>query len=259
MRLLSQIYFRFLILGFCITVSFLLFAWPAYYQLLIPNNFSRPEALNGNNLSKGTLSLTFDDGPSRRTLELAQYLHNENIQATFFEIGKRISGHEEQLVEINRLGHLIGNHTWTHPDLSHSLFCLWNSNTKEILQTDQKIKSFVDPGRLLFRPPFGRWNHCLMEALHQKSLEQYVGPIVWNIDGQDWECWSHPNRSISKCGYQYLNLINKKGSGIVLMHDSIDQTTDMVKWLIPRLKKQGYKFVRLDDVPDIKNALAQKH
>lgn len=258
MKLFKRITLNSFALLFCIIISLLLFIWPAYYQLLITNNFSRPEALRGYDLSRGILSLTFDDGPSNRTLELAQYLSEENIQATFFEIGKRISGHEAQLIEIKRLGHLIGNHTWTHPDLNHGLFCLWNSNIKEISKTDKKLHPYIDPEYLLFRPPFGRWNHCLMEALNQKSLERYVGPIVWDIDGKDWECWRHPDGSILKCGNQYLDLIDKKGSGIILMHDSIDKTTDMIKWLVPRLKKQGYKFIRLDNVPAIKNALEQK-
>jgi peptidoglycan-N-acetylglucosamine deacetylase len=245
-------------LWFCLLISVLLFVWPGYYQLLIPNNFSRAEALKGSNLPKGTLSFTFDDGPSDRTLELSRYLQGENIQATFFVIGKKIAGHETQLSEVKRLGHLIGNHTWSHPDLNHGLFCSWNSNATEITKTDQKLRAFVTPDKLLFRPPFGRWNHCLLEALRQKPLERYVGPVVWDIDGRDWDCWRHPNGSVRNCGLQYLNLIQQRGTGVVLMHDSIDQTTDMVRWLVPKLKKQGYKFVRLDEVPAIKQAFALK-
>jgi peptidoglycan/xylan/chitin deacetylase (PgdA/CDA1 family) len=159
---------------------------------------------------------------------------------------------------MKKSGHLIGNHTWSHPDLNHGLFCVWNSNTQEIGKTDQSLRSFVDSDRLLFRPPFGRWNHCLMDTLHQTALEHYVGPVVWDIDGRDWECERRPNPSAAQCGQQYLEMIQKKGSGVVLMHDALSQTTDLVKWLIPRLKQSGYRFVRLDDVPSIKQALAQR-
>jgi peptidoglycan-N-acetylglucosamine deacetylase len=246
-------------LWFCILIGFLLFVWPAYYQVLIPINFSRVEALKGTDLPPRTLSLTFDDGPSTGTLELAQYLSKEQILATFFVIGKKIAGHEAQLTEMKRAGHLIGNHTWSHPDFNHGLFCVRNSNAEEISHTNQQLSSFVDEEHLLFHPPFGRWNHCLMDSLHQTSLERYVGPIVWDIDGRDWECERRPNRSTAQCGKQYLDIIQKKRSGVVLMHDALDPTTDLVKWLIPRLKKKGYKFVRLDDVPLVKQALAQKH
>jgi peptidoglycan-N-acetylglucosamine deacetylase len=245
-------------LWFCIFISVLLFVWPAYYQVLLPINFSRIEALKGSDLPKGTLSLTFDDGPALRTLELSRYLHQEHISATFFVIGNKIRGHEAQLSEIKKSGHLIGNHTWSHPDLNHGLFCVWNSNAQEIGKTDQRLRSFVDSDRLLFRPPFGRWNHCLMDTLRQTTLEHYVGPVVWDIDGRDWECERRPNSSAAQCGQQYLEIIQKKGSGVVLMHDALSQTTDLVKWLIPRLKQRGYTFVRLDDVPSIKQALAQR-
>lgn len=112
-----------------------------------------------------TLVLTYDDGPGRsngepgaagpRTLELAEYLHEENSQATFFVIGKHAVLYVDILAELAELGHLVANHAYNHPagDVSG-----WASNDAdhlaEIKCTDEIIKPHVK-GNFFFRSPGG--------------------------------------------------------------------------------------------------------
>ena len=110
-----------------------------------------------------TLVLTYDDGPGQmeaepgvpgpRTLELAKYLHEMNIRATFFVIGKHAILHRDILETLTRLGHLIGNHTYNHPAGDASG---WSGDQvdqiSEIKRTHEIIKPYVAE-KLFFRSP----------------------------------------------------------------------------------------------------------
>ena len=112
-----------------------------------------------------TLVLTYDDGPGQmeaepgvpgpRTLELAKYLHEMNIRATFFVIGKHAESHENILKELAKLGHLIGNHTYSHPAGDQTG---WSGDKvdqiSEIKRTHEIIKPYVAE-KLFFRSPGG--------------------------------------------------------------------------------------------------------
>ena len=71
----------------------------------------------------------------------------------------------------------------------------------------------------------------------------------------DWDCWGK-HISVEKCGALYMNEMNTRKRGIVLMHDIHSNTIDMVKQLVPQLKAQGWKFTTVPEVPSIKRALA---
>jgi peptidoglycan/xylan/chitin deacetylase (PgdA/CDA1 family) len=71
--------------------------------------------LKGFDLPARTLCLTYDDGPGPHTLELGRFLHEEGIRAAFFVIGRVAAEQPEVLARLRAWGHLIGNHTWSHP------------------------------------------------------------------------------------------------------------------------------------------------
>src|SRR3954454_18272526 len=73
--------------------------------------------LKGADLPPKTLCLTYDDGPGPETVDLAHFLFEEEIRATFFVIGRHAEHHEDVLAELRRCGHLLGNHTYSHPGL----------------------------------------------------------------------------------------------------------------------------------------------
>jgi peptidoglycan/xylan/chitin deacetylase (PgdA/CDA1 family) len=106
-----------------------------------------------------TLVLTYDDGPGQieaepevpgpRTLDLAKYLHEMNIPATFFVIGKHAAAYGKVLEELARLGHLVGNHTYSHPSGDPRDASGWPGDQvdqiSEIKRTHEIIKPYVQP------------------------------------------------------------------------------------------------------------------
>jgi len=230
-----------------------------------------------NNLSDKELCLTFDDGPGvpsfignfgPKTLELAQYLQEQEIVATFFMVGKQIIKYPEITKKISDLGHIIGHHTTSHPDLVK----YWNAGCDlipEFAQTEDLIKDYSSNQSIYFRPPHGKWNETISNHVNEqfKTIYNYIGPIGWNIDACDWIYWSRMDfKSATKCAEAYLKVINSKKKGIILMHDSTankkylptkfrklnNKTLDTIKLIVPRLKKDGFKFIGLDKIEFIK-------
>lgn len=215
--------------------------------------------LSGSELPSKTIALTFDDGPGPRTAELADYLASKGIKATFFINGKNAPGRQRQLQAVVDDGHIIGNHTQNHLQLTSLSTAKIIS---EVTQTDDVIKEFQPNGPWLLRAPYGAWNGNTARVTNSTAMSKYVGSIFWNEGGQltstaaaDWDCWGK-HVSIQRCGELYLQEIRKNGKGISLMHDIHSNTIDMVKTIIvPTLLAEGWKFASLPEVPAIARAL----
>jgi peptidoglycan/xylan/chitin deacetylase (PgdA/CDA1 family) len=224
--------------------------------------------ITGTGLPPGTLCLTFDDGPGEtpgvgagpHTLKLAEYLNSQGIPATFFMVGKHAEQFPRLLPAVQRLGHLIANHTYSHPHLPQFV-AAGGDVTAQVVRTDDLIRPFIDGPITFLRPPYGSWSPDIARSLNAtiETAQAHVGPIDWDIDGGDWAFWQSGGTP-EDCAASYLKAIADRGSGIVLMHDSTADM-DIVKWanqacalveiLVPTLRQQGYSFVRLDAVPDV--------
>lgn len=216
------------------------------------------DQLKGTDLEAMTISLTFDDGPSSRTSELVDYLTREDVYSTFFVVGEKAVHNRSVLQKMRAQGHLVGNHSYSHPQLPRSSDARAISEVKD---TDAIIAPYVSGNNFVFRAPYADWSGHLARILNAVGLTKYVGSIVWEVGtrvrgdyGADWECWSL-GLSVADCGQRYLNEIEDKQKGIVLLHDLHSKTVDMVKWMVPRLKEKGFRFVRVDEVPNIANSL----
>ena len=215
--------------------------------------------LSGSELPDHTLALTFDDGPGPRSAELSDYLAAEGIHATFFINGKNVPGRQAALdSEINR-GHIIGNHTQNHLQLTK---LSGPTLISEVTLTDTIIAGVQPNGPWLLRPPFGAWNGATAAVVNGTPMKKYTGSVFWDVGGvltataaADWDCWGK-GVAIDKCGALYMSEMQTRKRGIVLMHDVHNKTVDMVKLIVPQLKAAGWKFAALPDVPSIKRALA---
>lgn len=99
------------------------------------------------------VALTFDDGPnSKYTPMLLEGLRKRNILATFFLVGENIEGNEEILLEMQKDGHLIGNHTWDHVQLDK---ISREKALQEIQKTNNRIYEVTGVYPSYIRPPFG--------------------------------------------------------------------------------------------------------
>jgi peptidoglycan/xylan/chitin deacetylase (PgdA/CDA1 family) len=230
--------------------------------------------IKGSDLPPKVLCLTYDDGPGPHTRELGRYLSEEGISAAFFVVGRHAEGQEDVLRELRDGGHLIGNHTYSHPGLV-TLAKAGGDVVGEITRADAVIRPFVSGDRVLLRPPYGSWREksrpdgpedapiSVVARLLRRSgrLTNYVGPIKWDIVAEDWECWRQ-GVPAEEGARRHLEAVERVGRGIVLMHDSSDnpemvprnRTMPMTRLLVPALRARGYRFVGLDAVPQVRAA-----
>jgi peptidoglycan/xylan/chitin deacetylase (PgdA/CDA1 family) len=223
---------------------------------LRPTDVVYETQLRGADLGSKEIHLTLDDGPGKRTAELATYLQDEGIVATFFINGVNVPGREQALRDIVSRGHLLANHSQNHLLLSRETAA---KVADEIAKTDAIVRRY-QPGRpVYFRAPYAGFNTALVRQLTNYPSPQ-IGPIHWDIgtkitgaSAADWECWSK-GVSVQRCADLYVAEVVAKGRGIVLMHDIHSRSVDMIKLMVPKLRALGYKFVSLEKSPGIVRA-----
>jgi peptidoglycan/xylan/chitin deacetylase (PgdA/CDA1 family) len=223
-------------------------------------------------LRPGEICLTFDDGPgdaepNGKTLAIAEFLAGDGIKATFFVVGQRIDrpGGRDAVAKMRQLGHLIGNHTFTHPDLAELVKEGDERVVREVVQTHKLIREFVADGPLVFRPPFGGWNQTACRAVNSaKEMEYYLGPITCDILCFDWDLGKQRDGTVwnvSNCQGYLISQLRGLGKGVVLLHDGSaekvhtdahgrreQQVYELTKWLVGWLRHENYKFVGLEDL-----------
>lgn len=176
------------------------------------------------------IALTFDDGPSKKyTPVLLDGLRKRHVAASFFLMGKNIPGNEELLKQMQKDGHLIGNHTYNHVQLDKIPV---DRAREEIEKTGNLIYRITGCYPVYIRPPFGAW---------RKDLDLAVSmlPVLWDIDTLDWK-----SRNVESI----LSIVEKEaGDGkIILMHDGYDTSVEAALKLVDILQGKGYEFVTVD-------------
>lgn len=172
-----------------------------------------------------TVFLTFDDGPQPDvTPWVLDYLASEEIQATFFCIGKNVNAYPELFHRIRMEGHAIGNHS-----MHHEVFSKLKSAT--YMQSIEEANSLIDSK--LFRPPYGK-----IHSKISKKISEHYKIIMWSWMAYDFD----ENVKIEKV----LRKSKKIKSGdILVFHDNL-KSKDRLKILLPKivskLKKSGYHF-----------------
>ena len=211
-----------------------------------------------------TVALTFDDGPSANTIGVLNALRANNVKATFFIVGRMAHAHPEILARIAADGHLLANHSATHPVLDSR----FDSHPDLLLAQLRDVNDQIAPlmrqtDKLYFRAPYGSWRPAHAEILNSDPvLRNYVGPIYWDVGGDisksadgyimssaDWDCW-HLKWSAATCAKGYLREIRRKNGGVVLMHCIHAQSAELVADVVPALIEEGYSFARLDQVQE---------
>ena len=128
----------------------------------------------------GELALTFDDGPNPAwTPRLLDILATHNVRATFFMVGKFAKSEPELARRVADAGHLIGNHSWSHPDLSRTR----SANVlDELTRTSDILTAITGKPIRYFRPPFGGRRPYVLKLARQLGLI----PVTWNAMTTDW-------------------------------------------------------------------------
>lgn len=177
------------------------------------------------------IALTFDDGPYVGvTSAILDVLEEYGVTATFFVLGSRVKGREETLLRMEELGCEIGNHTWSHADLTRlsAADCI-----AEIERTNKELKRVLGHGAAVVRPPFGCYNSTVRRSIPYPL-------VLWSIDTNDWKR-QNPAQLVK-------NVVAEARAGcVILMHDQQSSTAAAIKDIIPLLVKEGFQFVTMTE------------
>ncbi|HSC17986.1 MAG TPA: glycosyltransferase [Rhizomicrobium sp.] len=196
--------------------------------------------------AKKTVALTFDDGPDPEwTPQILDILRAEHVPATFFVIGSNAEAYPELVQDMVDDGNEVGNHTFTHPNLSET------PNTVvslELNATQRLFQALTGRSMRLFRPPYlGDAEPTDAVEIVPVQVAQDMGYITVgeHVDPVDWELPGVDN--IVKRAVDLVHGAKPNSPrNIILFHDAggdRSQTVAALPILIEKLKAQGYRFV----------------
>ena len=212
----------------------------AGYQSMAPTGQWYGKTFTGLPRGSRQIALTFDDGPNDpHTLRLLEVLARHGVQATFFLIGRFAQQRPEIAREIVQAGHVVGNHTFTHPLL---IFKSEAEIRKELSQCRSALEDAIGQHSNLFRPPFGGRRPTVLRVARELGLE----PVMWNVTGYDWN--GPPADVIERKVAKQI-----RGGDVILLHDgghkqmgaNRSQTVIATDHLLARYKSEGYEFVTI--------------
>jgi peptidoglycan/xylan/chitin deacetylase (PgdA/CDA1 family) len=189
------------------------------------------------------IALTYDDGPNDpHTLKLLDVLAKHSVRATFFMVGRYVQQRPDIARAVAQAGHVIGNHTFTHPRL---VFKSAAQTRTELLDCRQALTSAIGEHSNLFRPPFGGRRPATLRVARELGLET----VMWNVIGRDWTAPSAA--AIEKKVARQM-----RGGDIILLHDGghramgadRSRTVIATENLIRRYKDEGYEFVTVEEM-----------
>ncbi len=173
----------------------------------------------------GTIYLTFDDGPSVYTARVLAILRKYGIKAVFFEVGQNVERYPATMRSVRAAGHLIGNHTWSHLDLT-------TLSTTSVTWQLNRMEQTIGYRPRCVRPPYGATSSRIASIIANRGQRQ----ILWTVDPRDW---SRPGTSTI-----VNRVLAQVGPGArILMHDGggdRSQTVAALDILVPKLRARGY-------------------
>jgi len=212
----------------------------AGYQSMAPPGQWYGRTFTG--LAPGTrqIALTYDDGPNDlHTLRLLEVLAKHGARATFFFIGRYVQQRPDIAREVAKAGHVVGNHTFTHPLL---IFRSEAEIRQQLSACRAALEDAIGQHSNLFRPPFGGRRPAVLRVARELGLE----PVMWNVTGYDWNA---PVASVIE-----QKIAEQIGGGdVILLHDGghkemgadRSQTVVASDRLLAHYIAEGYEFVTI--------------
>ncbi|HNW43019.1 MAG TPA: polysaccharide deacetylase family protein [Elusimicrobiales bacterium] len=192
-------------------------------------------------LKKGEVVLTFDDGPGSVTGEFSGVLKAGGAESLFFVLGSKLGTNgKATLAKEAADGHAVGVHGYYHATANEKPFTAMT--TKAIIEqlggVADTITAAAGQKPAFFRPPYGI---ITAEALRATDSQLGLTPVGWTIDTLDWST-KDPDQLYANT----ISMIQKRGKGIVLMHDIHSQSRAAAAKLLKWLADNGYKVVSPD-------------
>ncbi|MEV0238560.1 polysaccharide deacetylase family protein [Streptomyces sp. NPDC050674] len=178
-----------------------------------------------------TMVLTFDDGPDPRyTPDILDTLAEYDVRAMFFVCGEMAVGNKNLLARMADEGHVVGNHTWSHPLLTR---LTRRQIRSEMERTCDVIEDAYGERPEWFRAPYGTWNRAALQLGAELGME----PLSWTVDTLDW----------TTPGVRSITDRVEHGAApgvVVLSHDAGGDRSQSVRALrryLPELLDSGYR------------------
>ena len=221
-------------------------AW--LYGVLAPNSRLFGPVLSRGSSRKKWVALTFDDGPSEPYSPLIlDTLKRHGVKATFFIVGAKAEAHEDLVRRIWEEGHLIGNHTWSHPPyLAFPVVFRRREVREEMERAEAAIESIVGERPKIFRPPQGFKNLFILETCREKgmTLVGYTVRPPYHANGHSSSALA--NRVLRQA----------RPGAIINFHDGWrtghewdrQEMARALSQVIDGLRAQGYEFVTPEEM-----------
>lgn len=187
------------------------------------------------------LYLTFDAGyENGNTKAILQALKKHNVPATFFVVGTYIEKNPDLIKQMVREGHTVGNHTYSHPDMS-------KISTKETFSEElEKVENLYEdlmkePMPKFYRPPQGRYSQANLQMAKDLGYRTFF----WSLAYVDWRQDQQPSKEEA-----FQKLLERSHPGaIVLLHSTSSTNAAILDELLTKWKEMGYQFKSLQDLP----------
>jgi len=181
--------------------------------------------------SRPMAAITFDDGPGKHTDRVVSILEKYNARATFFVQGKNVPGYASVMSRAVSLGNEIGNHTYSHVNLSQSSTA---TISQQINATNTAVYNATGVYPKLYRPPYGAYNNSVLSCISMPA-------IMWSVDTLDWK-HRNPAKTLS-------SVQSKTTDGaIILMHDIHQPTADAVESVVRHLLMNNFQLVTVSEL-----------
>jgi peptidoglycan/xylan/chitin deacetylase (PgdA/CDA1 family) len=178
------------------------------------------------------LALTFDDGPHPiYTPQILDVLARHHVHATFFLVGSNVVRYPGVVARMYREGHQIGNHTWSHPDLTRLSA---SAIRDQIERTNEAIEAIIGVRPTTIRPPYGA-----IDARVRHLLDQHI--VLWTVDPNDWR-----DRVTKTVIFRVVHKAQVLSD--ILLHDIHPTTAAAVDTIVSSLLDEGYTFVTIDEL-----------
>ncbi|WP_245157236.1 polysaccharide deacetylase family protein [Anaerovorax sp. IOR16] len=185
--------------------------------------------------SEKKVAISFDASwGNEHTKPILDILNEHQVKTTFFLVSLWIDKYPEDVLEISKNGHEIGNHSSTHPDMAK----LSEEQIKQELSSmADKVEKITGKRPVLFRPPFGSYNNKVIEICED---EGYC-VIQWDVDSLDWK-----NISTNQIVERVTR--NVKPGSIVLFHNNAEHVEEYLPIILDKLQEDGYKIVPVGEI-----------
>ncbi|WP_353568912.1 polysaccharide deacetylase family protein [Haloferula sargassicola] len=219
---------------------------PRNPDMNLPANFKKDAGVTFSrvSVSEPYVAMTFDDGPHpQNTPRLLDMLRDRNIKATFYVIGRNVDLYPSVVRRIVAEGHEIGNHTYTHRNLTKLGH---DAVLSELNKTRDAIVKAAGVQPRTMRPPYG----ALLQTQREWIRSELGYPtILWSVDPRDWQ---RPGPSVVTSRI----LSGATPGAIILSHDLHAPTVDAMPATLDGLLRKGYKFVTVSQLLAMKPAEA---